>query len=226
MRANTAVSRASTRVVFAVAAAMFALAAHAQTLTVYDDALQNGFADYSFPQDGSTNLSATAFVHTGTKSASILGHSFNALSFAHAPGDVLTALHTSDTPILRFWVNGGGASGQQFHFSLQLNGLSVGSAAALDTYISDGGVAQNAWRQVTIDLRQAPFNAVDFDRINIQSDEDGAHPDASATYFDDFVLGQPSGSAVSPMQIEHDVVVHAITSDRFTWRDSRGHLRV
>jgi len=224
MRACAAVTRASSRIVFAVVAAVFALTAHAQTLTVYDDALQNGFADYSF--GGGTNPNDTAFVHTGTKSASILGHNFNALSFAHAPGGVLTALHTADTPILRFWVNGGTASGQQFHFSLQLNGSFVGSAAALDTYVSGGGVAQNVWRQVTIDLRQAPFNAVDFDRINLQSDEDAAHTDASATYFDDFVLGQPTASVVNPMQFEHDVVVHAITSDRFTWRDSSGQPRV
>src|SRR6266852_6165882 len=107
MRLCAAVTRASSRIAFAVAAAMFALGAHAQTLSVYDDALQNGFADYSF--GGATSLNATAFVHTGTKSASILGHSFNALSFAHAPGGVLTALNTSDTPVLRFWVNGGNA---------------------------------------------------------------------------------------------------------------------
>jgi hypothetical protein len=230
MRANAAVRSASFRIVFAVAAAMFALAAHAQTLTVYDDALQNGFADYSF--GGGTNPNATAFIHTGTKSASILGHNFNALSFAHAPGNVLTALHTADTPVLRFWVNGGTASGQQFHFSLQLNGSFVGSAAALDMYVSGGGVAQNVWRQVTIDLRQAPFNAVDFDRINIQSDEDATHTDASATYFDDFVLGQPAGSVVNPIQVDHDVLVGPvapidarITSDRFTWRDSNGLSR-
>lgn len=210
---------------------MLALSAQAQTLTVYDDALQNGFADYSF--GGGTSPNATAFVHTGTKSASILGHNFNAISFAHAPGNVLTPLHTANTPVLRFWVNGGTASGQQFHFALELNGAFVGSSAALDTYISGGGVAQNAWRQVTIDLRQAPFNAVNFDRIDIQSDEDAAHTDASATYFDDFVLGQPTGSAVSPMQIEHDVLVGPvnpidarITSDRFTWRDSNGQPRV
>ncbi|HEX3071359.1 MAG TPA: hypothetical protein VHX14_22535, partial [Thermoanaerobaculia bacterium] len=203
---------------------MLALSAQAQTLTVYDDALQNGFADYSF--GGGTSPNATAFVHTGTKSASILGHNFNAISFAHAPGNVLTPLHTADTPVLRFWVNGGTASGQQFHFALELNGAFVGSSAALDTYISGGGVAQNVWRQVTIDLRQAPFNAVNFDRIDIQSDEDATHTDASATYFDDFVLGQPDAVTVNPLQIEHDVVVHTITSDRFTWRDSSGQPRV
>src|ERR1700686_898816 len=88
----------------------------AQTLTVFDDALENGFADYPF--GGGTNFAATGQVHSGTHSVSILGQAFNALSFEHAPSGVITTLHTSDTPILRFWVNSGTSSGQQFHIVL------------------------------------------------------------------------------------------------------------
>jgi hypothetical protein len=212
-----------TKTLFAIAFALFAAAANAQTLTIYDDALQNGFADYSF--GGGTNFNSTAQAHTGTKSVSILGHSFNALSFEHAPGGIITTLHTANTPILRFWVNGGTASGQQFHIGLQNNGAFVGTAAALDAYIAGGGIGLGVWRQVTIDLRQPPFNAVDFDRIDIQSDEN-AGTDASATYVDDMVLGQPVVAPTSTIQIDHDVMVASITSDRFTWRDGNGFPRV
>lgn len=199
-------------------------ALHAQTLTVFDDALENGFADYSF--GGGTNFAATGQVHSGTNSVSILGHNFNALSFEHAPSNVITTLHTSDTPILRFWVNGGSSSGQQFHIGFQLNNVRVGSLAALDTYITGGSIGLGAWRSVSIDLRQAPFNVTDFDRIDIQSDEDGAHTDASATYFDDMVLGQPTGTVVSAIQYGQGVTVESMSSETFTWQDSLGHPRV
>jgi Dockerin type I domain/Fibronectin type III domain/Putative Ig domain len=200
---------------------LLAAAAHAQTLTVYDDALQNGFADYSY--GGGTNFSNAAFAHTGATSVSILGHNYNALSFYHAPA---ASLHTANFPILRFWVNGGTAAGQQFYLGLQSNNVAVGTAAPLDTYIAGGGIGLGVWREVTIDLRQAPFNAVDFDRIDIQSTEDATHTDASATFFDDIVLGQPTVALVSAMQIEHDVTVSSMVSDRFTWQDSLGHPRV
>jgi hypothetical protein len=208
------------------AVALFVGSAHAQTITVFDDALQNGFADYSF--GGNTSMNDATFAHTGTKSASILGHNFNALSFAHAPGGVLTSLHVATTPILRFWVNGGTSSGQQFHLALELNGGIVGISADLDNYINGGGVGgPNVWRQVTIDLRLDPFNAVDFDRIDIQSDEDLNSTDASATYFDDIVLGQPSGGAtVSAIQYGQGVTVENMSSETFTWQDSLLHPRV
>ena len=187
--AQARTGRVCAAAVACAASLLIASPAYAQTLTVYDDALQNGFADYSF--GGGTSFSATAFVHTGTMSVSILGHSFNALSFEHAPGGVVSSLQTANTPVLRFWVNGGTASGQQFHIDLQSNNALVGSSAALDTYISGGGIAAGTWRAVTIDLTKPPFNAVGFDRIDIQSDQN-AGTDASATYFDDIVLGQPA----------------------------------
>ena len=170
----------------------FAASSQAQTtLTVFDDAMQNGFDGPNYSFGGGYLFNDTTQHHTGTTSISILGHNFNALAFAHVPGTVLTTLHTVDTPILRFWVNGGTASGQQFHFFLRNGAASV--SASLDTYISGGSIAAGVWRQVTIDLRAAPFNAVDFDRFDIQSDQGAAGTDASATYFDDFVLGQPAG---------------------------------
>jgi hypothetical protein len=207
-----------------LALALCAASMQAQT-TIYDDALENGFDGPNFSFGGGFDFNSVAQHHTGTKSISILGQNFNALSFAHVPGGILTALHTADTPVLRFWVNGGTASGQHFHIGLQNNGMPVGTAALLDTYINGGSVGLGVWRDVTIDLRQAPFNAINFDRIDIQSDQ-GATPDASATYFDDMTLGQPGAAPpVSSIQYGQGVTVSDMSSETFTWQDSLGHPR-
>ncbi|MEO7433604.1 MAG: hypothetical protein ABIR62_16645, partial [Dokdonella sp.] len=62
---------------------VFATRAHAD-LTVYDDALQNGFQDYSY--GGGSNFVNTAPVHGGNRSIALTGNAFNALSFFHDPG--------------------------------------------------------------------------------------------------------------------------------------------
>lgn len=208
------------------ALALLAASVQAQTLTIYDDALANGFDGPNYSFGGGFDFNSAVQHHTGAKSISILGQNFNALSFEHVPGGInIISLHTADTPILRFWVNGGTASGQQFHISLQSNGAPVGSAAALDAYINGGSIGLGVWRDVTIDLRQAPFSAVDFDRINIQSDA-AAAADASATYFDDMVLGQPGPAApTSTIQYGQAVTVSGMSSETFTWQDSLGHPR-
>ena len=58
----------------------------AQDLTVYDDTLQNGFQNYSYanPGDPVPDFTNTAQPHTGTKSISLNGKNFNAVSFYHA----------------------------------------------------------------------------------------------------------------------------------------------
>jgi hypothetical protein len=93
----------------------------AQTLTIYDDALANGFDGPNFSFGPGIDFASTVQHHTGTKSISILGQNFNALSFEHFPGvpPVVTPLHAADAPVLRFWVNGGTSSGQQFAIGLQ-----------------------------------------------------------------------------------------------------------
>ncbi len=208
-------------ILFSTLFLLVAVVARSQTILVYDDALQNGFSDYSF--GGGSNFSATTFVHSGTKSVSITGLNFNALSFEHAPGGVPASLSAAATPVLRFWVNGGASSGQQFHIGLQNAGVPVGSAAALDTFIAGGGFAAGVWRQVTVNLTQPPFNAVNFDRIDIQSDAGGGG--APTAYFDDMVLGQAVITPTGAMQIDQGVMVSGMVSDKFTWKDSLNRSR-
>jgi|GEM_PF-618682 len=223
--ARASLSRIHSRVLALIGGLVLLLTAGSATaqLTVYDDALQNGFDGPNYSFGGGFDFNSTTFVHAGTKSISIVGQNFNALSFAHVPGGVPASLSTATTPILRFWVNGGAASGQQFHISLQNGGAPVGTSAALANYIAGGGIAANVWRQATVDLTQPPFNAVNFDRIDIQSDAGAVA--APAVYFDDLVLGPLAPAAVSILQIDHDVAVAGMTSDRFTWKDSLNRTR-
>lgn len=195
-------------------------AALAQDVVVYDDALQNGFLDYSFGgQAGDIDFASTAPVHGGAKSIAFIGDSFNAVSFAHPGGSFTTAQY----PTVHFWVHGGASGGQKLRIYLELGGGTVANAA-LDTYIAGGAIAAGAWREVTVALAQAPLSyAGSFDRIDLQSDVAGAQP---VLYLDDVTLVATVAPAANQMLIEHDVTVQSMVSDRFTWQDSAKQQRV
>src|SRR6187455_3290993 len=118
----------------ALALACIAPGAAAQDLTVYADALQGGFQDYSFG-DGS-DFANTQPVHAGTKSIAFTGNAFNAVSFAHPT----TNFATTQYPGLRLWVHGGATGNQQLRLYLQLDDQIV-AQAELDTYVAGGALA-------------------------------------------------------------------------------------
>ena len=96
-----------------VCALLASSAGRAQDLTVYDDALQNGFQDYSY--GGGSVFASTAPVHAGTKSISLTGNGYGtAVSFAH-PGGPLT---TAQYPTLHFWVHGGASGAPEAALSI------------------------------------------------------------------------------------------------------------
>jgi hypothetical protein len=194
-------------------------AVEAQDLIVYDDALQNTFENYSYGPPGLINLSSTAPVHGGIRSISFIGQDYNAFSAFH-PADLTTAQY----PTLHFWVHGGAAGGQQLQIFLQLDDDVVASAP-LDTYIAGGSIVAGAWREVTVNFAAPPLSySGSFDRIDLQSDFDGAQP---VFYLDDLSL-VPGGTPppANLMQIERAVTVGSMVSDRFTWRDAADKPRV
>ena len=193
----------------------FAASAGAQ-LVVYDDALQNGFENWSY--GGGSDFASTAQAHSGTKSIALTGNNFNAVSLSRPAPDVSTVT----TPILKFWVHGGAAGGQQLRIYLQLNDAQVASQE-LDTYIAGGGLAAGVWRQVTINLADPPFSVATFDRIDLESDAAGSQP---VLYIDDVVVEPAPAATVPTMTIENNVTVASMVSDRFTWRDSANQPRV
>jgi hypothetical protein len=187
--------------------------AGAQTLTVYDEALQNSFDNYSY--GGGSNFASTAEAHDGTNSVSFVGDSFNAVSFARPTPDVSTATY----PILRFWIHGGATGNQQLRFYLQRDNAIL-THFELESYVDGGSIAAGVWREVTIPLTGLTSS---FDRIDLQSDQG---PAQGVLYIDDVVLGQEEAEVVDAMLIEQGVTVASMVSDRFTWKDSNNEPRV
>jgi hypothetical protein len=197
---------------------LLAATGQAQVLTIYDDALQNSFSDVSF--GGGSNFNNATPTNSGAKSISFIGNNFNAVSFAHSGGSISVATY----PILRFWVHGGTAGNQPLRLYVGNGGVSQN--AALNGYIAGGALVAGQWREATIDLRLAPFSAnTQFDRIDIQYDSGAAADPAQILYIDDMTAGQPVATPVSIMQIDHDVTVASMVSDRFTWQDSANQPR-
>src|SRR5579871_3975921 len=110
---------------------------------VYDDALENGWQNYSWC---TVNFSAANYVHSGAYSAQVTyTGAWQGFYLDHAAFD--TTPYTS----LTFWINGGAASGQSIQVAALLNGTAQVSLP-LNNYITGGSVAAGTWRQVTIPL--------------------------------------------------------------------------
>lgn len=220
-----AVSVRHIRILLLLASSVLAAAAgQAQTLTIYDEALVNTFENYSYATNPAPlpDFNSSAQAHGGSKSIAFTGTAFNAVGF-HYP-DASPNLSTATYPVLRFWVNGGAGSGQKLRIYVASDGIyNPLTGVVLDSYITGGSVGMGVWREVVVNLSQGPFNAVTFDRIDIQSDQGPAQP---TLYIDDVTLGQTAAQAVSPMTIEHGVTVASMVSDRFTWKDSSNQPRV
>src|SRR5882672_756231 len=183
-----------------VAVGLFTAApAQAQNLTVYDDALQNGFLDYSY--GGGTDFASTAQMHSGTKSISFVGDNFNAASVARP----LQPMNVAQYPVIHFWVHGGASGGQHLRIYVALTTNGAGDKNwVLDPYISGGSIAAGVWREVTVNITQPPLSyaAATYDRIDLQSDQMLAQP---VLYIDDITLTQAAAPPpANAMQIEHD----------------------
>lgn len=130
-------------------------AAEAQTLTVYDDALQNSFTDQSYVNAGSVDFNSTLQPHTGTKSIRFAGDNFGAVVFDRT---TLANLSTATYPVLRFWVHGGGAGGQQLRVLLQKDNVYfAGGGADVDSFITGGAIAAGSFREVVINLTSTSY---------------------------------------------------------------------
>ncbi|MBO9664182.1 hypothetical protein [Dokdonella sp.] len=197
-------------------------------LVVYDDALRNAFQDYSY--GGGSNFANAAPVHSGTRSISLAGSNYNALSFFHDGGAFGFAQYAG----LHFWIHGGSAGGQQLQLFLQNSGAGTSADVPLNGYIAGGAPAANAWREVSVPLASIPALAAlgQFDRIDIQSESAGTQP---TVYVDDVVLTSPAATADpifadgfdggALLTIARDAPIDGLSGDRFGWRDSANRPR-
>jgi len=162
--------RSTVRIGLCASLAILANQAWAQDVSIYADALANGFVDYSY--GGGSDFANGAPVNGGTKSIAFTGNAnFNAISFAHPSGSYARA----DFSGIRFFVHGGATGGQQLNLLLQTNSDAqsepvIALAIDIDAYVQGGAIVANAWRQVDVPLAGLAFtNDGSFDRIDLQT---------------------------------------------------------
>jgi alpha-L-arabinofuranosidase len=149
-------------------------------LSVYADALVNGFQDWGWATHSFANTSP---VHTGANSVSITiaTTGYDGLQICRAAG---TDLDSSPYTNVSFWINGGASGGQQ----LQVFGLlHVGGTQniwQLSTPLAN--LQTNTWQQITIPLSTLGVaNKTNFTGIVIQSRIGAIQP---TFYLDDIQL--------------------------------------
>jgi hypothetical protein len=140
---------------------------------IYDDALQNSWADWSYTATRNFSYSGTN-VHTGTKAISVtITNAWGALSLEHSPMD--SSVFTN----LTFWINGGTSGGQQLKIYAEVTGVTE-SSVNLPT------LAANTWQQLTFSLAALGVEGQpNFTRFSIQDRSGATEP---TFYVDDISL--------------------------------------
>jgi hypothetical protein len=206
-------------------------AAAAQGLPVYTDALQSGFANYSYGAPA-PDFAHAATVRSGAASIAFTPGGFNAVSFAHETQVFAPAQQRG----LRLFVHGGASGGQQLTVNVYSALGTVAASAPLAGYVAGGGLAAGQWREAVVVFADPPLSyAGSFVRVDLQDGGTGAAQPtlylddvsllpASVALFDDgFEGAEPA--AQCGLLAERDVVVAALLSDRFTWCDAAGKPR-
>jgi alpha-L-arabinofuranosidase len=148
------------------------VAAHAQQV-VYDDALENGWQNWSW---ASTSLTNTSPVHSGSDSVSVSFTGAFQAFYVHN-----NAFNASAYSAITFWINGGATGGQQLTVEATLNGVSQ-TAVSIGTL--PGG---SVWTQETIPLSALGVaNATNMDGFWIQ--ETSGRATVPTMYVDDISL--------------------------------------
>lgn len=167
------------------------------TRVIYDDALADGWADWSW---ASVNLNAASPVHSGARSISVVVDAWEGLYLHKAGLDALGTTH------LRFFLHGGAAGGQQIQVVLYLdvNGSpQIGPAAAVPP------APAGSWIEVLIPLSALNPAGAAITGIVWQDSSGGTQP---AFYLDDIALvsdedpnaPQLSAPALHPRSIPAD----------------------
>ncbi len=143
---------------------------------IYTDALQNGWANWSW---ATNNLNNSSPVHGGATSISVTAGAWQALYLHHAAFD--STPYTS----LSFWIHGGAGGGQQLQVQALLDGAS-------QTAVNIGPLAANTWQQVTLALSTLGADGqLNLDGFWIQDRTGASQP---VFYVDDvsLIAGPPS----------------------------------
>ncbi len=143
-------------------------------LSIYTDALQNGFANWSWADH---SLDETGVVHSGASAIRFEPDTWNGLLFHHHGLDL--AQYRS----IRFWVHGGTAGGQAVRLVLH-DGAQVLGTTRLDTALG-GPIAPGTWQQVSIPLASMGATTGTLRDLYFQDDSGTDQP---VMYLDDVAL--------------------------------------
>ena len=174
--------RRSVLVAIAFAAAP-PVAVTAATVTVYDNALQNGWQDWGW---ATRNLAQSAVYQSAPKAISWEPDSWQGLYFHNSPAPV--ANYTA----LRFWIDGAGGN-QAVRLVIYNNGAEVGS--------KDLTPLPSAWTQMTVTWADLGVTAASFDGIVFQANSGG---NQATAYVDDIELFQAVVDPPGPVTVAVD----------------------
>jgi hypothetical protein len=148
-------------------------------LVVYDDQLENGFANWSW---GTFNLAETAVVHGGKDAISFTPANWSGLFF-HLDAGISPATYSG----IQLWVYGTGGGRQALSVAAVQGGSAIGQAAPLAGFVSGGAVPAGSWALATIPLASLGVSSTSgtFDGFWLQDATGGSQ---APIYVDDVQL--------------------------------------
>ena len=173
-------------------------------LSVYSDALDNGFQDWGW---ATHNYANTAPVHSGADSVSvtIATTNYDGLQIYHSDFD------SSPYASLSFWINGGSSGGQRLQFYGLLH---VGTNANVgQLHYSLAALPTNTWQQITIPLASLGVaNTTHFTGFVIQSSIGAVQP---TFYLDDIQLNAVPAPALISLSVNTTQALRTVDSRWF-----------
>src|SRR5690348_6762156 len=189
--------------------------ANATSLSVYADALANGFTDQSWAAGNEYDLANTAPVHSGSDSILFTPDTWGGLQFV----DNNDEYNFIDYQNLSFWVYGGdgaGAGGQTIWAVITDNYNQVSATVDVATLVPGGVLQAGVWQLATLDFDANGLIVGTFNGINIM---DGTGTLQHTLYIDDIVFAErtsaPPGGDPVAVTIDPSSNVHAFSPNIF-----------
>ena len=189
--------------------------ANATSLSVYADALANGFTDQSWAAGNEYDLANTAPVHSGSDSILFTPDTWGGLQFV----DNNDEYNFIDYQNLSFWVYGGdgaGAGGQTIWVVITDNYNQVSATVDVATLVPGGVLQAGVWQLATLDFDANGLIVGTFNGINIM---DGTGTLQHTLYIDDIVFAErtsaPPGGDPVAVTIDPSSNVHAFSPNIF-----------
>ncbi len=183
------------------------------SLTVYDEALSNGFTDQGWPSNPSPHdLASTAQANSPTHSIRYSPGNWNGLLFFSNS----TSYELGNYQNLTFWVHGGSAGGQSLTLAIYDPAYNPLGTYDVATLTSGGAIAAGTWRKVTLDFDSAGLLSGAFSGVMIMDATGNPQPDV---YIDDIVFASrttppPAGVAIA-VTVDVGADVHPVSPDIF-----------